>query len=240
MAANGGGMTTYVIDEGNREGELVLHLHGGFSESTPLHEVLLPRLGDRYRVAAFDRRGHGRTPDTDEPFHYETMADEAIEVLAQLDGGPAHVVGYSDGGGVALWLATKRPDLVRSMVLIGAGFHHRALREDWMDPDDPMLQTPYAIKAAAMYTTEPTFTVEDLAAMTMPVLLLQGDDDCFDLSHIAEMYEALPNAQLAVVPGASHLCVIEKPQLVAQLIDDFLSSNGVATTFLPVRRRAAP
>jgi pimeloyl-ACP methyl ester carboxylesterase len=233
------GDTTYVIDEGNADGELVLHLHGGFSESTPLHALLLPRLGDRYRVAAFDRRGHGQTPDTDEPFHYSSMADEAIEVLEHLDGGPAHVVGYSDGGGVALWLATKRPDRVRSMVLIGAGFHHTALREDWIDPNDPIMQTPYAVKAAAMYTAEPTFTVDDLATMAMPVLVLVGDDDCFDLSHTVAMYEALPNAQLAVVPGASHLCVIEKGPLVAQLIDDFLTSRGEVSTILPVRRRDA-
>jgi pimeloyl-ACP methyl ester carboxylesterase len=230
---------THVIDEGNADGELVLHLHGGFSESTPLHALLLPRLGDRYRVAAFDRRGHGQTPDTDEPFHYASMADEAIDVLDRLGGGPAHVVGYSDGGATALWLATKRPDLVRSMVLIGTVFHHDALREDWIDPDDPMLQTPYAIKAAAMYTTEPTFTVDDLAPLTMPVLVLAGDDDCFDLSHAVAMYDALPKAQLAVVPGASHLCIVEKGQLVAQLVDDFLTSKGEATTILPVRRRGA-
>jgi pimeloyl-ACP methyl ester carboxylesterase len=231
---------TYVIDDGNADGELVLHLHGGFSDSEPLHALLLPRLGDRYRVAAFDRRGHGQTPDTEEPFHLWSMADEAIEVLEQLGGGPAHVVGFSDGGAVSLWLATKRPDLVRSMVLIGTLFDHRALHDDWMDPDNPILHTPYALKAAAMYTTEPSFTVDDLATMTMPVLIVAGDDDCFDVSHAVAMYDALPNAQLAVVPAASHLAVIEKGPLVAQLIDDFLVSGGVASTMLPVRRRAAP
>jgi pimeloyl-ACP methyl ester carboxylesterase len=146
-------------------------------------------------------------------------------------------VGYSDGGGVALWLATKRPDLVRSMVLIGTGFHHSGLREDWIDPDAEILQTPYAIKAAAMYTTEPTFTVDDLAALDLPVLVMIGDDDCFHLSHTIELYESLPQGQLAVVPGASHLVGIEKPQLVAQLIDDFLTSKGEVSTLLPVRRR---
>lgn len=232
---------TYVIDEGNPDGELVLHLHGGFSDSTPLHNVLLPRLGDRYRVAAFDRRGHGKTPDTDEPFHYDSMADEAVAVLEGLSGGAAHVVGYSDGGGVALCLAAKRPDLVRSMVLIGAGFHHTGLIDDWIDESDPqygaMLSTPYAAKEKAMYTTEPTFTVDDLGAMTMPVLLLFGDDDCIHLAHAVEMYGALPNAQLAVVPGASHLVAVEKPAIVVTLIDDFLTSNGVPKTMLPVRRR---
>ena len=67
-------MDHHLVDEGNADGELVLHLHGGFSESSLLHGLLLPRLGDRYRVAGFDRRGHAQTPDTDEPWHYDKMA----------------------------------------------------------------------------------------------------------------------------------------------------------------------
>lgn len=236
------GHPTWVIDDGavGDTREVVLLLHGGYSESTPLLDRLAP-LKDRYRLVAFDRRGHGKTADTDEPFHYDTMADEAVAVLEYL-GAPAHVVGYSDGGGVALCLARKRPDLIRTMVLIGAGFHHSGLIPDWIDESDPqyeaMLTTPYAVKEKVMYTTEPTFTVEDLHDMRMPVLVLVGDDDCIELSHTVELYHALPNAQLAVVPGASHLVVIEKRALVASLIDEFLTTRGVATTMLPVRRRS--
>jgi pimeloyl-ACP methyl ester carboxylesterase len=232
------GHPTWVLDEGS--GEVLLLLHGGFSESTPLFELLRP-MQTRYRVVAFDRRGHGKTEDTDEAFHYETMAHEAIGVLEQLGGTPAHVLGYSDGGGVALWLAHLRPDLVRSMILVGAGFHHRGLSEDWIDASDPqydaMLATSYAAKDAAMYTTEPTFTVDDLAGMTMPVLAIVGDDDCIDLDHVVELYRALPNGQLAVVPAASHLVALEKPALFTTLVDDFLTSGGAVRTILPIRRR---
>lgn len=70
-------MKPWTIDEGVPDGELVLHLHGGFSESSVVHGVLLPKLGDRHRVAGFDRRGHGKTPDTDAPFHYCSMAARA-------------------------------------------------------------------------------------------------------------------------------------------------------------------
>jgi pimeloyl-ACP methyl ester carboxylesterase len=67
--------------------------------------------------------------------------------------------------------------------------------------------------------------------------VLVGDDDCFPLSHTVELYESLRNGQLAVIPGASHLAAIEKPALFASLVDDFLATDGVATTMLPVRRR---
>jgi pimeloyl-ACP methyl ester carboxylesterase len=68
------------------------------------------------------RRGHGRAADTDEPFHYDDLATEAIGVLEQVVGGPAHIVGWSDGGTVGLHVAVRRPDLVDRMVVIGANF----------------------------------------------------------------------------------------------------------------------
>jgi pimeloyl-ACP methyl ester carboxylesterase len=142
---------------------------------------------------------------------------------------------------VALWLAHTRPDLVRSMVVIGAAFHHSGLRDDWIDESDPetaaMMSTPYAAKEKAMYTAEPTFTVDDVRAMSMPTLLVYADDDCIHLAHSIELYDALPNAQPAIVPGASHLVVVEQPGVIGSLVEDFITSNGEAHTMLPLRRR---
>src|SRR5437868_4684842 len=73
----------------------------------------VPALAGAYRVYAPDRRGHGRTFDTDDPFTYEAAAAETITFLEQVVGGPAHLVGWSDGGNVALLVAAQRPDLVR-------------------------------------------------------------------------------------------------------------------------------
>ena len=91
-------------------------------------------------MVAFDRRGHGRTADTDEPFHYDTMTDETVAVMERV-GGPAHVVGWSDGGIIALLLAQRRPDLVSKMVLIGANFHYDGLLTFEIDPDSPVVAT---------------------------------------------------------------------------------------------------
>ena len=227
----------HVLDDGLSDGEVVLHLHGGFSESSGLHALLVPRLGDRYRIVGFDRRGHGQTPDTDEPFHYESMVDETIGVLDRLGVPSAHVVGYSDGGIVALLLARRQPERVRSMVLIGTNFHHDGLIDGWIDPDEPMLQTPYGRKEVAMYTAEPTLTVDDLRPIETPTLVLAGDDDCARIEHTIELATSLPNAQLGIIPGTSHLTIAEKPGLVAQLIDEFLTAGGAVSTFLPIRRR---
>ena len=79
----------------------VVFLHGGLSSSASMLRTLGPRLGKKFRIAAFDRRGHGRTADTSEAFHYDAMATETVAFLQHL-GKPAHLVGHSDGGVVAL------------------------------------------------------------------------------------------------------------------------------------------
>ena len=69
------------ISVGIENDETVLLLHGGIVDSRSLLGSIGPALSERYGVAAFDRRGHGRTADTAEALHYETMADETIGVL---------------------------------------------------------------------------------------------------------------------------------------------------------------
>lgn len=95
----------------------MLLLHGGIVDSRSLLDSIGPALAEPYRVAAFDRRGHGRTADTAEPLHYDAMADETIGVLEYLDR-PAHLVGHSDGGDVGLLVAMRPPDLVQRVVMI--------------------------------------------------------------------------------------------------------------------------
>jgi len=87
-----------------------------------------------------------------------------------------------------------------------------------------------------MLTTEPTLTTDDLALIAMPALVLVGDDDMIEPAHTQALYESLPNGQLAVVPGASHVVPYEKPALVAQLVAEFLASGGEVATMMPVRR----
>lgn len=98
------GHPTWVDDRGGPGSPLLL-LHGGLSNSDELLNSIGTGLAERFRVVAFDRRGHGYTADTDADFHYADMATETVRVLEHVVGGPAHLVGWSDGGIVALILA---------------------------------------------------------------------------------------------------------------------------------------
>jgi pimeloyl-ACP methyl ester carboxylesterase len=247
------GHSTWVEERGNGE-ETVLMLHGGLSDSSLLLDAMGEALAGSWRVVAFDRRGHGRTADTEDPFHYDDMATETIGVLESVVRGPAHLVGWSDGGIVALLVALRRPDLVGKLVPIGANFHYDGLAPISLDPDSPvaaMIAQAYGErspdgpdhfsvvlgKAMTLFSSEPTLTTDDLAGIAAPTLVLTGDDDGVRLDHTCAMFLALPAGQLAIVPGSSHAVPIEKPADVARLVVDFLSS-GPPETFMPILRAA--
>jgi pimeloyl-ACP methyl ester carboxylesterase len=88
-----------------------------------------------------------------------------------------------------------------------------------------------------MWGAEPDMTVQDLSKISIPVLVMVGDDDGMILSHTCEMYESIPGAQLAVIPGTSHAVPMEKPAEVARLVDEFFSCQLPVETMMPIRRR---
>lgn len=76
-------------------------------------------LRDRYRVLAYDHRGHGesgRPPDGD--YDMETIYADAVAFIEATDAGPCHFIGLSTGGFVGLRLGFRRPDLLKSLVLM--------------------------------------------------------------------------------------------------------------------------
>jgi pimeloyl-ACP methyl ester carboxylesterase len=248
------GVRTSYDDDG--AGPPVVVLHGGLEDGSAW-AFLAAALAPRHRVLRPDRRGHGRTPDVDGAYTYELMADETVAVLDQVVAGPADLVGYSDGGVVALLVALARPDLVRSMVLIGTDFHRDGLLPAVVehladpDPDNPALgpmrdahaaRSPdgaehwatFHAKVSAMGVAGPTMTTDDLARIDRPVLVVVGDDDVVDHHHTVELFEHLPDAQLAVVPASSHLLPVEHPDEVVRLVQQFLDEDP-PTRIMPMR-----
>jgi len=95
-----------------------------------------------------------------------------------------------------------------------------------------------ARKIGDMAAVEPTLDSSGLAKVTQRSLVMFSDDDLVTLAHVTQMYDALPDAELAVVPGTSHFLTQEKPHLVNALVLDFLTNEPV-TTVAPIRRAPA-
>ena len=92
-------------------------------------------------------------------------------------------------------------------------------------------------KAYEVWNSEPTMTTSDLAQISCPVLVLTGDDEPFSNHHTIELYEAIANARLAIVPGTSHFVVKERPKIVQSLIRDFYRNLDYPMTTWPRLRK---
>ncbi len=235
-------------------------LHGGLT-SNSAWGMLAPLLAEDYGVVAPERRAHGHTPDVEGPITYQLMADDTIAFLDQQVGGPAPLVGWSDGGNVALLIAMQRPDLVTKVVTLSANFNEHAPVPESEEalrnarPDSPEWDFPRSDyealspdgaehwpvafqKIKEMILAGPNIDPGDLSKVDAPTLVISSDDDVIRLEHTIELYHSVPNAQLAVVPGSSHGLPMEKPDVVARLVLDFLQ-NDPTPTMMPVRRAPA-
>lgn len=236
------------------DGEPVVLLHGGFVDSRTFAPAL-PLLVSRFQVYRMDRRGHGHTPDVPGPLSYAALAADLVAFLERVVGGPAHLVGHSDGANLALRVALDRPDLVRRLVLISGNYHHGGLLPGVLDgfedeaamahlaaghgevsPDGEEHFPELARKVVELGRAEPALTEDDLGGVTARTLVVSGDDDVVALEHTLSLYRGIPDAELAVIPGTSHLLVTEKPEQVYGLIEEFLRRTDPVETRMPIRR----
>ena len=222
-------------------GEPLFLLHGGFVGAESWAEQV-PVLSADYHVFVPERRGHGRTPDVPGPYTTAVMAAETAAVIQTLAQGPAHVAGWSDGAYVAAHLALHRPDLVRSVVLMGQALSRdgeteavRALMHDpnladyfresyaRTSPDGPEHFDVVFDKIVTMWREPLEMPIAELARITAPVLVMQGDDDSVRIEWSLALARALPLGRLAVVPGTGHGAPLQRADLVNRMILDFLA-----------------
>jgi pimeloyl-ACP methyl ester carboxylesterase len=239
-----GSVNTWYDEHG--EGEPLVLMHGGLVDAR-FFAVNLPALSAAFHVYTPERRGHGHTPDVEGPITYQLMADDTIAFLEQVVEEPADLVGHSDGAFVAMLVAMQRPDLVKRLVMISGGYSKsgEAMPDmEWdvdqitaflgpaygeVSPDGEAHFPVVAAKIGEMAAKEPNLDVSELARVTQRSLVMFSDDDLMTLPHAISMYDALPNAELAVVPGTSHFLTQEKPALVNAIVLDFLTQEPIAT-----------
>jgi pimeloyl-ACP methyl ester carboxylesterase len=244
------GVHTYYEVHGEGDPVVLLHVGVGTIETWGAQTAA---LAERYKVYLPERRGHGRTADVDGPITYYNMADDTIAFMDALGISNAHLIGWSDGGNVGLIVALKRPDLVRKLVLMGCYANHDGIPPDMKDQFysltadamPPMMRAAYDAlspdgpehfpivfeKLIATWKTEPTHQLSELEGVTAPTLVMLGDDDVLTIEHAGAMAAAIPDAQIAIVPGTDHAVVFEKPDLVNRLFLDFLADEQAPKLF---------
>lgn len=231
--------------ERHGSGRPLVLLHGGLMTIDLNWAPLLEPLAATRQVIAVELQGHGHTADTDRPMTIGGLARDVVALLDHLSIADADLFGFSLGGLVACAIALGEPTRVGKLVVASADAHRPPGRE--RPPlDDDRLPTPadfqamrdaydavapdpthfdeFATKTSTMVHEFPGWTHE-LRSLQVPTLLIFGDRDFSPLPDVVEMFELLPNAQLAVLPGTTHVGLSRRPTELVALLTPFLSAG---------------
>jgi pimeloyl-ACP methyl ester carboxylesterase len=194
-------------------GEPLVVLHGGLMTIPEMMPQIEP-LAKKRQVIGLELQGHGRSPDTDRPLAFATMADDVAVVIDKLGLNKVDLLGLSLGAAIALRTSIQHPDKVRRLVVISTPYARRGwfpetregmasinagfakmmkdtptgkLSREWPEPE----RFPtFLDKMGAMMGADYDWTTE-VEALKMPVMLVYADHDSVSQQHIAEFFALL-------------------------------------------------
>lgn len=209
----------FYTDNGSESGRppiILLHGNGGNSSS---FFYVSDHFSKTRRVMAIDSRGHGRSPKGSAPFTLKQFSADLYEFMVSKGIEKADIIGYSDGGNIAMIFATEHPEMVSSMVLNGANmFPEGLLKKEFksmkrayakakfrlkFDPENKKVKNE--LDLLSLMVNEPKLTPEDLRAIDVPVLVLVGSHDVISPEHTKLITASFPNARLSVVEGGHNI-----------------------------------
>ena len=222
------------------EGEPVLLIHGGLGHADIWANQVIDLMQD-HKVIVADSRGHGRSSRNDQPFGYDLMAEDYVALLDHLGIDKTALVGWSDGGIIGFDIAMKHPERLTKL------FAHAANSTvDGLTPTvgtDPVFglyiekmggeykrlsPTPdqydaFLEQIGAMWASEPAWTTEELEEISVPTAIVLGDhDEAITREHTEYLAATIPDAELVILPEASHFAMLQDPEGYTQAIRDFI------------------
>jgi pimeloyl-ACP methyl ester carboxylesterase len=218
------------------EGKPAVYIHPIVS-----HCALISGLTKNRQWIAMDLQGHGRTADIDRPMTCEQHADDIAALLKHLKVEQADFFGDSFGGTIALTMAVRHPKLVCRVVSYGGSFApfprgtapaltpdsdaFKWKREEYQKVAPDPKQWPTLFEKVLKSGMEwKGFSPDELNAIKAPVLIVCGDHDLIPVERYAEWSRKIPNAQLAIIPGASHFVLFSEPEKLLPTIAAFLDA----------------
>jgi pimeloyl-ACP methyl ester carboxylesterase len=192
------------------KGRPLLLLHGGGDSGGSSFEKQLKGFSKTHLLILPDQVGQGRTPDVPGPLTYLGMMNDTVVLMKSLGVQEADVVGFSDGGILALMLAVRHPELVRREVVSGVNIAPDGLTPDTIEglramPADDTQSV--GVKLRNLWLSSPTpaeLNIEMLHKIKDSVLVISGDHDAITLDHTLQIYRAIPHAQLCILPNTEH------------------------------------
>ena len=225
-------ITLHYVEEGAGFPLVLLHGNGG---DHAYFERQLGPFAQHYRVIAPDTRGHGGSPRGEAPFTLEQFAEDLKDFLDGMGIQKCHLLGFSDGGNIALIFALKYPQYIEKLILNGANLEPAGLkwsvrlsdRVRWawfkvMQMADPGKKADFEL--LDLMVTQPHIDHLALRSLRMPTLVVAGEKDMILESHTRSIAAPIPGARLAILPG-DHCLARRNWEKFNDLVLDFLAEN---------------
>ena len=218
-------------------GPTLLLLHGNGEDGTYfVHQV--EEFSRDFTVYAIDTRGHGKSPRGTAPFTISQFADDLLAFMDRQGLKQADILGFSDGGNIALTFALRHPDRVRRLILNGANLDPKGVK--------PLVQLSIVVgyhlaslfkspKARAkaellgLMVGEPHIDPAELKKLTMPVLVIAGTNDMIRERHTRLIAASIPHARLVLVPG-DHFIASKAPAAFNRAVRTFFTETAPAVS----------
>ncbi len=209
------GVNIYFEMYGEGEPLLLIHDNNGSVES---FNSQINFLSKKFKVIVVDSRGQGKSTLNKDSLSYEQMSDDYYLLLEKLELDSVNIFGWGDGGKIGLLLAINYPQKVKSLAILGTSLSGDTtalqstaiaqINDDIKAAKDSIkagnLEYKNVLRLLNLQINQYEIDPELLVNITAPVLIVSGDKDNVKLAHTVAIYEAIPNAQLSVMPGTTH------------------------------------
>jgi pimeloyl-ACP methyl ester carboxylesterase len=204
-----------------------------------------PALAQSHSIITVDLQGNGRTADIPErPLSIEQYAKDVVSLLNYLGIQKADFFGESYGANTAIMIAVNFPELVGRVATYGGTFgppqvaHNTEMLRFNHSPTPDSRSHGYQKERYKEVAPDPDywpkiwekvvsiqwegFSSEQLASIKAPVLIVVGDHDFVRVEHATGAFKRIPNAELAVIPDASHFVLFSEQERVIPVVKHFL------------------
>ena len=228
------GINIYTEQYGSGKPLLLIHGNSGSIKSMA---SIIPYFSRRYRVIAADSRAQGKSTDNGDSLSFEMMADDDAALLDQMHIDSAYVIGWSDGGIVALLLAMRHPSKVIKLASTGANLWPDStalVPSTWKEEKNYYDSLHTKIWATAKEKNDwkifmldwlqPNIPLTALHDIHCPALIISGDHDLIVLDHTVKIFQNIPNAYLWIVPDSGHGTLIEHTDEFDKKVNEFFET----------------
>lgn len=222
-------ITHYFIEKG--QGEPLILLHGN-GENCDYFEGQIGEFSKRYHVYAIDTRGHGKTPRGEKPFTIRQFAEDLLGFMDEHQIEKAHLLGFSDGGNIAMVFALQHPERVDRLILNGANLNAGGVKRTVQIP----IEIGYSIakRSAAksdsarrnaemlgLMVNDPNIEPRELAGIKAKTLVIAGTKDMIRTAHTKLIAAGIPDSELVFLRG-DHFIAGKNPGEFNRAVLEFL------------------